>query len=345
MKLLITGGAGFIGSNFIHYILQNHPEDEVVNFDKLTYAGNLENLKDIEQDGRYKFIKGDICNFDELLSAAAGVDAIVHFAAESHVDRSIHSGHEFIETNIKGTQQVIDVVRERKIGRFVHISTDEVYGDMPAPRKSKDGEPFNPSSPYSASKAASEMLVLAAIRTYGIPALITRSTNNYGPYQYPEKFIALSITNAIEDKKLPLYDGGTQIRDWLYAQDNCSAIDLVLRQGKIGQCYDIAAENEPEVTNLEITKMILRFLKSAEGAPSAFGAERIEHVSGLRPGHDQRYAVDSSKIRQELEWRPAVSLEEGLERTVQWYLTNERWWRNVKSGNYQDYYKKHYQSA
>lgn len=335
MKLLITGGAGFIGSNFIHYILKNHPQDEVVNFDRLTYAGNLENLKDIEGDRRYKFIKGDICDFDELLAAGQGVDAIVHFAAESHVDRSIHSGYEFIETNIKGTQRIIDAVRELKIEKYIHISTDEVYGDIAPPKKSKDGDAFNPSSPYSASKAASEVLVMSAIRTYEIPAMITRTTNNYGPFQYPEKIIPLFITNAIEGKKLPVYDGGGQIRDWLYVEDHCRALDLVLRQGKIGQCYDIAAENEPEVTNLEITKMILRLLKKSENL--------IEHVSGLRPGHDQRYAVDSSKIRQELGWQPAVSLSQGLEQTVQWYLDNDPWWRNVKSGQYQDYYKKHYQ--
>ncbi len=337
MKLLVTGGAGFIGSNFIRYILENHPEDEVINFDKLTYAGNLENLKEVEDNKNYKFSKGDICDFDALVKAASGADAIVHFAAESHVDRSIHSGHEFIATNIKGTQHIIDVVRELKIGKYIHISTDEVYGDIASPKKSKDGDGFAPSSPYSASKAASEVLVMAAIRTYNIPAIITRSTNNYGPYQYPEKIISLFITNGIEGKKLPVYDGGSQIRDWLYVQDNCSAIDLVLRQGKIGQTYDIAAENRPEVTNLEITKMILRLLDKSE--------DLIQHVSGLRPGHDQRYAVDSSKIRQELGWKPSVSLSQGLERTAKWYLENQDWWRRVKSGDYRKYYKKHYQQS
>ena len=337
MKLLVTGGAGFIGSNFIPYVLENQSKDQIINFDKLTYAGNLENLKDVESSKNYKFIKGDICDFKELISAAVGADAIVHFAAESHVDRSIHFGHEFIETNIKGTQNVIDVVRELKIGKYLHISTDEVYGDIASPKKSKDGDAFNPSSPYSASKAASEVLVIAAIRTYGLPAIITRCTNNYGPYQHPEKIIPLFISNAIENKKLPVYDGGGQIRDWLYVEDHCVAIDLCLRRGKVGQAYDVASENLPEVTNLEITKMILKLMNKPETL--------IEHVSGLRPGHDQRYAVDSTKIRRELGWRPAVSLEQGLKKTVQWYLDNDSWWRNVKSGEYQDYYKKHYQSA
>lgn len=331
--MLITGGAGFIGSNFIRYILKNYPEDSVVNFDKLTYAGNLENLKDIEKDERYSFVQGDICDYKALRDASDGVDAIVHFAAESHVDRSVHSSQEFVNTNIMGTQNVIDAARELSIPKMIHISTDEVYGDIEKPKKSKAGDEFKPSSPYSASKAASEVMVMAAIRTHNVPIMITRSTNNYGAFQFPEKILPLFITNLLEGKKVPLYDGGTQIRDWLFVEDNCRAIDLVLRKGKVGEAYDIAAENNPEVTNKEITKMILDLVGKGE--------DMIEEVKGLRPGHDQRYAVDSSKIRA-LGWKPSVSLEEGLKRTVEWYKNNRDWWERVKSGEYQDYYKKHY---
>lgn len=334
MKILVTGGAGFIGSNFVRYILKNYPDDSVINFDKLTYAGNLENLKDVENDERYSFVKGDICNFDELRDAAKGVDAIVHFAAESHVDRSIHSSDEFLETNIKGTQSVIDAVRELKIPKFVHVSTDEVYGDVQAPEKSTELSPIFPSSPYSAAKAASDMIVLAAIRTHDVPAMITRGSNNYGAFQFPEKIIPLFITNAMTDKKLPLYDGGTQIRDWLYVEDHCSGIDTVLRKGKIGEIYNVGAEQDPEVPNKELTKMILDLTGKSD--------DLIEPVEGLRPGHDQRYAVDSSKICKELDWKPSMDLEQGLKHTVEWYKNNRDWWERVKSGEYQDYYKKHY---
>ncbi|MBI1961321.1 MAG: dTDP-glucose 4,6-dehydratase [Parcubacteria group bacterium] len=333
MNILVTGGAGFIGSNFIRYILQNYLEDSVVNFDKLTYAGNLENLQEFKDDKRYSFIKGDVCDYDAVAGASQGVDAVVHFAAESHVDRSIHASHEFIRTNVFGTQVVIDAVRELGIKKMILVSTDEVYGDVEKPRKSKDGDPFKPSSPYSASKAAAESLAIAAIRTHEAPIMITRSTNNYGPYQFPEKILPLFITNVLEDKKVPLYDGGTQIRDWLYVEDNCSAIDLVLRHGTLGEAYDIAAENDPEVTNREVTEMVLDILGK--------GRDFIQDVWGLRPGHDQRYAVDSSKIRA-LGWKPSVSLAEGLKQTVTWYQGNEGWWKRVKSGEYQEYYKKQY---
>jgi len=334
MNILVTGGAGFIGSNFIHYILKKYPDDRVVNFDALTYAGNLENLKLIEGDSRYSFVHGDICSYDDLKKAAINADAAVHFAAESHVDRSIHSGKKFLDTNILGTQNVIDVVRELKIGRLVHVGTDEVYGDVEAPRKSKYGDPYIPSSPYSASKAAADMLVIAAVRTHALPAIITHCTNNYGPYQFPEKLIPLFISNILESKHVPLYDGGTQVRDWLYVEDHCIGVDAVLRKGTLGEVYDIAAENEPEVTNRMITEVILETL----GKPK----DLIEEVSGLRPGHDQRYAVDSSKIRNELGWKPSVTLEEGIKKTISWYQEHEDWWRRVKSGAYQDYYKKQY---
>ncbi|MBI2050264.1 MAG: dTDP-glucose 4,6-dehydratase [Parcubacteria group bacterium] len=333
MKLLVTGGAGFIGSNFIRYILKNYPEDSVLNFDKLTYAGNLENLQEFKDDKRYSFIKGDVCDYDAVAGASGGVDAVVHFAAESHVDRSIHSSHEFIQTNVFGTQVVIDAVRELGVKKMILISTDEVYGDVEAPRKSKDGDAFKPSSPYSASKAAAESLAIAAIRTHEAPIIITRCTNNYGHYQFPEKLVPLFITNLIEGKKVPLYDGGTQIRDWLFVTDHCSAIDLVLRKGALGEAYDIAAENEPEVTNAEITEMVFELLGQNK--------DMIEPVSGLRPGHDQRYAVDSSKVRA-LGWKPSVSLAEGLKQTVKWYQDNEDWWKRVKSGDYQTYYQEHY---
>ncbi len=333
MKLLVTGGAGFIGSNFIRYILKNYPEDSVVNYDALTYAGNLENLKDIETDDRYTFVKGDILDYDALHKASEGVDAIVHFAAESHVDRSIHSSDAFIETNVKGTQCVIDVVRDLKIETLVHVSTDEVYGDVSAPHKSDEQSTIWPSSPYSAAKAGSDMLVLAAIRTYQVPAMITRAANNYGPYQFPEKIVPLFITNALEDKKVPLYDGGTQIRDWLFVEDHCSGIDMVLRKGTIGEVYNIGAEQEPEVTNKELTHMILSLTKKGE--------ELIESVTGLRPGHDQRYALDASKIRS-LGWKTSVTLEEGLQQTVTWYQENQDWWKRVKDGSYQEYYEKQY---
>ena len=333
MKLLVTGGAGFIGSNFIRYILRNYPDDSVVNFDKLTYAGNLENLKEFEGDKRYSFIKGDVCDYDAVAGASKGVDAVVHFAAESHVDRSIHSSHEFIRTNVFGTQVVIDAVRELGVRKMILVSTDEVYGDIEAPKKSKDGDAFKPSSPYSASKAAAETLAIAAIRTHEAPIMITRCTNNYGPHQFPEKLVPLFITNLLEGKKVPLYDGGTQIRDWLFVTDHCSAVDLVLRKGTLGEAYDIAAENEPEVTNREITVMVLELLGQDEGM--------IEPVSGLRPGHDQRYAVDSSKIRS-LGWKPSVSLKQGLAQTVKWYQEHKDWWKRVKTGEYQEYYKKQY---
>ncbi len=342
MKILVTGGAGFIGSNFIRFIFKNHPEDEVVNFDNLSYAGNLENLKDIKDLKSYFFINGDIRDKEKIKEAVLECDAVVHFAAESHVDRSINSSREFLETNIFGTQNIIDSVRDKifqssEIGRgfvYVHVSTDEVYGDVKFPLKSKFGDNINPSSPYSASKAASDMLVLSAIRTYNIPAVITRCTNNYGPYQFPEKIIPLFITNGLEGKELPLYDNGTQVRDWLFVEDHCRAIDLVLRKGKIGSVYDIAAENSPEITNRQIAEIILDLLEKPKSL--------IKNVFGLRPGHDQRYAVDSSRTRAEFSWEPKIQFRKGIELTVEWYKKNQDWWTRIKNGDYKDYYQKHY---
>lgn len=332
MKLLITGGAGFIGSNFIRYLLAKYPSYHVVNLDKLTYAGNLKNLTDVEGNPHYRFIKGDIAD-----SALAGVlakdaDVIINFAAESHVDRSIDNPFAFIDTNVKGTYNLIEAARQAGHQRFLHISTDEVYGDRDGRDKATETSALQPSSPYATAKAASDMLVLSAHRTFGFPGLITRCSNNYGPYQYPEKIVPLFITNALEDLPLPLYGDGRQIRDWLFVDDHCSAIDLVLHQGKTGEIYNIGADQEPEITNEQLTKQIL----ALTGKPATL----IEPFQD-RPGHDRRYAVDSAKIRA-LGWSPAVNFAEGLERTVAWYRSHEDWWQDIKSGAYREWYLKQY---
>ena len=332
MKLLVTGGAGFIGSNFIRYMLAKYPDYEIVNLDKLTYAGNLDNLREIEKDKRYRFEKGDICDVDLMAKLAKETDCIVHFAAESHVDRSIKNPFAFIDTNVKGTYALIAAAREAKHTRYVQISTDEVYGDMPGIQKATESSPLAPSSPYSAAKAAADMLVLTAHRTYGFPGMITRCTNNYGPYQYPEKIVPLFITNALEGKPLPMYGDGSQIRDWLYVGDHCSAIDLVLHEGKAGEVYNVGAEQDPEITNVALTKRILE----GTGAPSTL----VTHITD-RPGHDVRYAVDSSKIRA-MGWKPSLDFNAGLERTINWYKSNEAWWKKIKSGDYKEWYLKHY---
>ncbi|NQU77307.1 dTDP-glucose 4,6-dehydratase [Candidatus Falkowbacteria bacterium] len=334
MKLLITGGAGFIGSNFIHYILEKYPDYEVVNLDKLTYAGNLDNLKDIEDDARYKFVKGDIADEKVVGEVVKGVDAIVNFAAESHVDRSLYDPGSFIKTDVYGTWVLLEAVKKFGIKKYLQVSTDEVYGDIET-GFSKESDYLNPSSPYSASKAGGDMQVLASRRTFDLPVLITRSTNNYGPFHYPEKIIPLFITNCLEDKELPVYDGGTQIRDWLYVLDNCRGIDTVLHKGTLGEIYNIGANQEPEITNLELTKTILKLTGKDESL--------MKHVTGLRPGHDQRYAVDCSKIKA-LGWKSEVSFEEGIKKTVLWFKNNEEWWKKIKNGEYLEYYKKHYKS-
>ena len=329
MKLLVTGGAGFIGSNFIRHVLATHPEDSVVNLDKLTYAGNPANLRDVEGDPRYRFVKADIGDAALVRETMAGMDAVVHFAAETHVDRSNLGADDFLRTNVIGTHTLLEAARELRLGRFLAIGTDEVYGSI-ARGASREGDPLNPSNPYSASKAASDLLARAFWTTHRLPVVITRSSNNYGPYQYPEKVIPLFITNAIEDRPLPLYGDGKNVRDWLYVGDNCAAIDVVLRKGKDGEIYNIGGANEVE--NVVLTRQILRLV----GKPETL----ITPVAD-RPGHDRRYALDGSKMAG-LGWKPAHSFGAALESTVAWYLANEAWWKPIKSGAFRAYYEQQY---
>lgn len=334
MKLLITGGAGFIGSNFILYWLKNHPEDTIVNFDKLTYAGNLENLKTVEKNPNYSFIHGDICDSQAVNLAMEGIDTVVHFAAESHVDRSIMEPASFVVTNVVGTQVLLDAALKNNIKRFHHISTDEVFGALALDSTEKFDEStrYDPHSPYSASKAGSDHLVRAYFDTFDLPVTITNCANNYGPYHFPEKLIPLAITNLIEGKKVPVYGDGLYVRDWLYVEDHCRAIDLVLSKGKIGETYCVGSLTQ-DVNNLEVVKKILAIMGKGE--------DMIEYVKD-RPGHDRRYAIDFSKIKNELGWEPLHSFDEWLELTVKWYQENTEWWKDVKSGSYQNYYNKQY---
>lgn len=336
MKLLVTGGAGFIGSNFILYWMKNHPEDTVVNFDKLTYAGNLENLKEVEKNPNYTFIKGDITNPDEVHAALSGVDTIVHFAAESHVDRSISEPAAFIKTNVLGTQVLLDGAIKNNVKRFHHISTDEVFGalELGSDKKFNENTPYNPHSPYSASKASSDHLVRAYADTYQLPITITNCANNYGPYMFPEKFIPLAITNLLEGKKVPVYGDGLYVRDWLYVEDHCRAIDAVLTKGKVGETYCVGSMTQ-DVSNLDIVKKILSLMGKS--------ANEIEFVKD-RPGHDRRYAIDWSKIKNELGWEPQHTFDEWIEKTIQWYTDNQVWWKKIKSGDYQKYYEKQYEN-
>lgn len=338
MKLLLTGGSGFIGSNFVRFFLSERPDDSIVNLDALTYSGNPENLKDLEDDWRYTFVQGSINDMGLVEKLISGADAIIHMAAESHVDRSILDARPFVETNVLGTQTLLDALRRvdpdnRK--RLIHVSTDEVYGDLPLDQpelKFKETTPYAPSSPYSASKASSDMLVRAYHHTFGINACITNCSNNFGPYQFPEKVIPLFVTNLIEDKKVPLYGDGKNVRDWLHVEDHCEAVLTVLEKGRPGETYNIGGDNER--SNLELTHMILE----AMGKDDSY----IEPVKD-RLGHDRRYAIDPTKIRDELGWRPSRSAWPGaLEQTVKWYVDHEAWWRNVKSGAYRDYYKQQY---
>jgi dTDP-glucose 4,6-dehydratase len=334
MKLLITGGAGFIGSNFILYWMKNYPADQVVNLDSLTYAGNLENLREIEKNPNHKFTKGDICDLDTVDKTMQEIDVVVHFAAESHVDRSILKPSDFVMTNVVGTQVLLDMALKHKVKRFHHVSTDEVYGSLNLDDRSKFTERTNysPNSPYSASKAGSDHLVRAYYETYKLPITITNCSNNFGPYQFPEKLIPLAITNILEGKKVPVYGDGLYVRDWLYVADHCRAIDLVLNKGKIGETYLVGGMSN-DISNLEVIKKILKIMNKDESS--------IEYVKD-RPGHDRRYAVDWSKIEKELGWKPLHNFDEWLEKTVLWYKENESWWKNVRDGSYQKYYKGQY---
>lgn len=331
MKLLVTGGAGFIGANFIHYILDTYPDYEVVNLDALTYAGNLENLKEVENNPKYRFVKGDITNQEVVDGLVAECDIIVHFAAESHVDRSILGPVVFTETNVLGTQVLLEAARANGT-RFHHVSTDEVFGTLgPADAPFNESTPYDPRSPYSASKAGSDHLVRAYYHTYNLPITISNCTNNYGPYMFPEKFLPLAITNLLEGKKVPVYGDGLQVRDWLHVKDHCRAIDLIIHKGKIGETYCIGGNGERE--NIWMVKKILEILRKGE--------ENIEYVKD-RPGHDRRYAMNYGKIQQELGWEPQVLLEEGLKETISWYQENKEWWQAVKDGSYQEYYEEQY---
>ena len=337
MNLLVTGGAGFIGSNFILYWLKKYPQDKILNLDKLTYAGNLENLKTVENNLNYAFVKGDICNLSliDSLIKKYNIDTIVHFAAESHVDRSIMDPAPFIKTNVEGTYILLEAALKNKIKRFHHISTDEVFGALPLNSKEKFNEKtaYNPRSPYSASKAASDHLVRAYYVTYGLPITLSNCSNNYGPYQFPEKLIPLAITNIIEGKKVPIYGDGLYVRDWLYVEDHCKALDLILHKGKVGETYFIGGLTE-DINNIEVVRKILKIMGRDESY--------IEYVKD-RPGHDRRYAIDWSKINRELSWKPEVDFDTGLKLTVDWYLKNQDWWKKIKSGEYQKYYQKQYQ--
>jgi len=332
MKILVTGGAGFIGSNFIRYIHDKYLDYQVINLDNLTYAGNLENLEGIYNQGFYKFIKGDITDtplVEEILKD--GVDMLVNFAAESHVDRSIYDASSFIRTNVLGTQVLLEASKKYNVSRFVQISTDEVYGSLGPEGSFTESSPLHPNSPYSASKAGADLLVGSYYETFKFPVIITRSSNNYGACQFPEKFIPLFITNAMADEPLPLYGDGLNVRDWLHVEDNCSAIDLVLHQGREGEVYNIGANCEK--TNLEISQTILRKLNKPESL--------IKFVKD-RPGHDKRYALDTSKIREELNWCPDHSFENAIGQTIAWYRENTSWWEKIKSGEYRHYYQKMY---
>lgn len=319
MKLLVTGGAGFIGSNFVTYMLEKYPTYQIINLDKLTYAGNLDNLKEIEDNKNYRFIKGDIA--DRLLvekTVADGIDIIVNFAAESHVDRSIDNPGVFIQTNVQGTQVLLEAAKKYHIKKFVQISTDEVYGTLGSTGLFTETTPLAPNSPYSASKASADLLVRAYYETYGLPVAITRCSNNYGRYQFPEKLIPLMIINALHNEPLPVYGDGLNVRDWLHVEDHCRAIDLVLHDGKAGEVYNIGGNNER--TNLEIVKSILSYLDKPESLIT-FVTDRL--------GHDFRYAIDATKIKEELGWEPLHTFETGIKETIKWYIQNENWWRKL----------------
>lgn len=332
LRLLVTGGAGFIGSNFIHYLLQKYPEYRILNLDKLTYAGNLENLADLEHNPRYTFIQGDICDPECVQTALQqGVDVVINFAAESHVDRSILASSEFVQTNIVGTLNLLECCRKNKIGRYLQISTDEVYGSLGPAGAFTEQTPIAPNSPYAASKASADLLVRSYCHTHGFPALITRCSNNYGPYQFPEKLIPLLITNAMADLPLPIYGDGMYVRDWIHVEDHCTAIDAVLHHGRIGEVYN--AGGHQELPNLDVAHKILKALNK--------NASLLTYVQD-RPGHDRRYAIDSTKLETELNWHPQISFDDGLTATIDWYRRNAVWIEHVRSGAYMKYYDQMY---
>ena len=329
MRLLVTGGCGFIGSNFIRWTLAEHPDDQIVNLDKLTYAGNPANLADVEHDPRYSFVHGDIADADLVRDVTRGADAIVNFAAPSHVDRSILDPDEFLKTNVLGVRVLLEAARSLRVPRMLQVSTDEVYGSIAVGAAREDAQ-LRPSNPYSAAKAGGDLLALAYWHTHGVPVVVTRSSNNFGPYQYPEKLVPLFVTNALDDQPLPLYGDGHQVRDWVYVIDNCAAIDLVLRQGADGEVYNIAGGHE--VANVTLTHEILRLL----GKPAS-----LIRLVADRPGHDRRYALDAAKVW-ELGWAPRYPFASALEATVRWYREHEAWWRPLKSGEFRAYYERQY---
>jgi len=326
MKIFVTGGAGFIGSNFISYVLGSAQNYSIINFDKLTYAGNLANLDSIASDPRYTFIKGDICDAAAVAAAMVGCQTVVHFAAESHVDRGIYEPAPMIETNVTGTFVLLQAARKLNIEKFVHVSTDEVYGDLAPDTFADENSPLQPSSPYSASKAGSDLIVGSYVRTFDFPAVITRASDNYGPFQFPEKFLPLMITNALGDKTLPIYGDGLQQRDWLHVKDHCRGIQAVLERGRIGEVYNIGGLDVVE--NLTMARRLLRATGRTESL--------LSHVAD-RPGHDRRYALNCEKIEHELGWKPAISLDDGLRETIEWYRTNTKWLAGVRGGEYRAY--------
>lgn len=336
--LLVTGGAGFIGSNFIFYMLEKHPDDRIICLDKLTYAGNLSTLKSVMDEPHFRFVKGDICDRETVyrLFEEEHPDVVVNFAAESHVDRSIEDPGIFLQTNIIGTAVLMDACRKYGIKRFHQVGTDEVYGDLPLDRPDlffTEETPLHTSSPYSSSKASADLLALAYFRTYDLPVTISRCSNNYGPYQFPEKLIPLMISNALHDRTLPVYGEGLNVRDWLYVEDHCKAIDLILQKGRVGEVYNVGGHNEKR--NIDIVKLICRELGKSESL--------IKHVTD-RKGHDMRYAIDPTKIHTELGWEPETKFEDGIKKTIQWYLEHQEWWEEIESGEYQNYYQKMYGS-
>jgi dTDP-glucose 4,6-dehydratase len=332
MKLLVTGGAGFIGSNFILYWLKNYPKDKIINFDKLTYAGNLENLTEVERNKNYQFVRGDIIKFNEVEPYVKQCDIVVHFAAESHVDRSILGPTDFVQTNIVGTQTLLEAARKYN-KRFHHISTDEVFGSLKigSSKKFNEETPYHPNSPYAASKAASDHLVRAYYETYGLPVTISNCTNNYGPFQFPEKLIPLFITNLLEEKKVPLYGDGKNVRDWIHVEDHARGIALILNKGKIGETYCLGGEEEKN--NLEITSIILKAFNKDKSS--------VQYVKD-RPGHDRRYAMSNTKIKKDLGFKSKWNFKDGITDTIEWYKSNQTWWKRVKTGEYLKYYKKQY---